>query len=74
MDSIEAVRNSDSGDESDSSTDEMSRSFWSTSALSRQNLVTGQVTTTTQREQMSKGKAHTALSFDCFTVFLFSIS
>ena len=54
MDVIEAVRSSDSGDESDSSTDEMSRSFWSASALSSQNLVTNQAT---QREQVKKGKA-----------------
>ena len=61
MDVIEAVRSSDSGDESDSSTDEMSRSFWSASALSSQNLVTDQVST--QREQVKKGKALLFLQF-----------
>ena len=54
MDVIEPARSSDSGEDSDSSTDEMSRSFWSASALSSQNLVTNQAT---QREQVKKGKA-----------------
>ena len=64
MDVIEAVRSSDSSDESDSSTDEMSRSFWSASALSSQNLVTSNQAT--QREQMEKGKALFALQFHMY--------